>query len=330
LREATKESDIPLIIFLISIILTVGIVYCVGIYLFVRRMKEHRPSTKSTENIEIGEELTTNEAAAVFGMPSRGYLPPTVSSAGAGIKRGLTAPEAAVVLRVPIRQILTMILFGLIKKGILRITYEGDNSKILLIDTVQNRLLHDYEIDFVNSVGKNGNLLNSKIQKTISNMIGIVTLKLRGFSIDETRRYYQSIVDKAWDQIGQTQDPQKLGRLWANNVQWVLTDERYDKKIEEVIGDREIIVPNWFRLGFDVYRLVGSGLPGYTARAVLSGAELANGLVTGVEVISGGLIKGVESAASTILGVGNLILKSIVPSIRLLFKVLGGIIKLGK
>jgi len=45
------------------------------------------------------------------------YLPPKISIEGKGIKRGLTAVEAGILLEEPLDKILTMILFGLIKKN---------------------------------------------------------------------------------------------------------------------------------------------------------------------------------------------------------------------
>ena len=45
------------------------------------------------------------------------YLPPKISLEGNGIKRGLTAVEAAILLEQPLDKILSMILFGLVKKG---------------------------------------------------------------------------------------------------------------------------------------------------------------------------------------------------------------------
>ena len=45
------------------------------------------------------------------------YLPPKVSIEGHGIKRGLTAVEAAILMEQPLDKMMTMILFGVIKKG---------------------------------------------------------------------------------------------------------------------------------------------------------------------------------------------------------------------
>lgn len=50
----------------------------------------------------------------------RGYMPPIAYVEGGGIKRGLTAPEAACLLELPLGRVLGLVIFGLLKKGILR------------------------------------------------------------------------------------------------------------------------------------------------------------------------------------------------------------------
>ena len=44
-------------------------------------------------------------------------MPPKVTIEGHGIKRGLTAVEAAILLEEPLDKVMTMILFGVIKKN---------------------------------------------------------------------------------------------------------------------------------------------------------------------------------------------------------------------
>ena len=61
-----------------------------------------------------------------FGMPILGvingqrrklkYLPPKIAIEGHGIKRGLTAVEAAILMEQPLDKVMTMILFGVVKK----------------------------------------------------------------------------------------------------------------------------------------------------------------------------------------------------------------------
>ena len=48
------------------------------------------------------------------------YLPPKIAIEGHGIKRGLTAVEAAILMQEPLDKVMTMILFGVIKKKLPR------------------------------------------------------------------------------------------------------------------------------------------------------------------------------------------------------------------
>jgi hypothetical protein len=50
----------------------------------------------------------------------QGYMPPIAQVEGGGIKRGLTAPEAAALLEMPLAKVLSLVVFGLLKKGVLQ------------------------------------------------------------------------------------------------------------------------------------------------------------------------------------------------------------------
>ncbi|NBD35481.1 MAG: hypothetical protein GVY30_05730, partial [Chloroflexi bacterium] len=49
----------------------------------------------------------------------RTYLPAIAEVEGGGIKRGLTAPEAAIIMEMPLNKVLTLVIFGLLEKGVL-------------------------------------------------------------------------------------------------------------------------------------------------------------------------------------------------------------------
>ncbi len=56
----------------------------------------------------------------LLGRRKTHYMPPMAQVEGGGIKRGLTAPEAAVLLELPVAKVLSLVIFGMLKKGILR------------------------------------------------------------------------------------------------------------------------------------------------------------------------------------------------------------------
>lgn len=68
------------------------------------------------------------------------YLPPKLGLEGSGIKRGLTAPLAALLLEQKLDRVFVLIIFGLLKKGILKLNEEGR-----LIKTGTQAGLRSYE-----------------------------------------------------------------------------------------------------------------------------------------------------------------------------------------
>jgi hypothetical protein len=75
------------------------------------------------------------------------YLPPKISIEGHGIKRGLTAVEAAILMEQPLDKVMTMILFGVIKKGAAQVT-KRDPLEIQVNEPLPEKL-HEYEKDFL-------------------------------------------------------------------------------------------------------------------------------------------------------------------------------------
>ncbi len=55
------------------------------------------------------------------------YLPPKIKIEGHGIKRGLTAVQAAILLEKPMDQIVTMILFSVVRKEAAEVTVKGSS-----------------------------------------------------------------------------------------------------------------------------------------------------------------------------------------------------------
>jgi len=75
------------------------------------------------------------------------YLPPKVSIEGHGIKRGLTAVESAILMEQPLDKVLTMILFGVIKKNAAKVI-DRDPLKLEIATELPEKL-HEYEKDFL-------------------------------------------------------------------------------------------------------------------------------------------------------------------------------------
>ena len=80
------------------------------------------------------------------------YLPPALAVEGTGVKRGLTAVEAAVLLEAPLNKVMTMILFGLVKKGVLIVESEKP-LKVQVVDPLPEDVkLWYYERRFLKAI----------------------------------------------------------------------------------------------------------------------------------------------------------------------------------
>ncbi len=75
-----------------------------------------------------------------------------MSVAGKGIKRGLTAVEAGILLAEPLDKVLTMILFGLLKKQAVEVVSK-DPMQIKPTETLPEGL-YEYEEDFIKAFTK--------------------------------------------------------------------------------------------------------------------------------------------------------------------------------
>ena len=151
------------------------------------------------------------------------YLPPTLSVEGVGIKRGLTAVEAAILLETPLDKVLTMILFGILKKkGV--VVLGADPLKLEAVDPKPEANWRFYENRFLKSIQEGGTLDEQELQRMIVDLIKAVNNKLKGFSRKETIAYYRDIVDRAWQQVQAETTPEIKSRHLDRGLEWMMLD----------------------------------------------------------------------------------------------------------
>jgi hypothetical protein len=233
------------------------------------------------------------------------YLPPTVAVEGTGIKRGLTAVEAAVLLEAPLNKVLVMILFGLVKKGILTVE-EAKPLKVKLVDPQPaDAKLWDYEQAFVAAVKPDGLLDETKLHDMVITLIGDVNKKLSGFSRKESKAYYQDIAARAWKQVEAAETPEVLGKAWGEGLEWTMLDEDWADHTQRTFQDRPVIMPIW-SWGYRPW-FTGAGAPSSVSTPsagggasipvtlpTLPGASFANTVVQGVQNAANSVVSSVE------------------------------------
>jgi hypothetical protein len=230
----------------------------------------------------------------------RDYMPPLVSVEGMGIKRGLTAVEAAVLLEAPLNKVLTMILFGLVKKRAVKVV----SDKPLRLEKVEPlpEELHPYEKDFFDAIKDKGDLREKDLTKTITGLIKEINQKMKGFHAKDTIAYYKDIVARAWKQVEAADTPE----IVDENLEWMMADEDFDEKMPQTFGDRPIPMPIWWWGAPGPSPTAASRPTPGRAAPVPSGprapsiGQYANTIVTGIGGISNSIVRNVSTFTASV------------------------------
>ncbi len=199
----------------------------------------------------------------------RSYLPPIASVEHGGIKRGLTVPEAAVIMELPLGKVLTLVIFGLLKKGIVRQVqadplalelvedYHGSRSERQAAARKNGTVIHAYEQPFLDVLEKNPGVpvQDLNLQEPMKGLIEKAAKRMSGFNLAQTREYYRSIVHGAWTKAKAIGDLSERTQFVDKNFLWLLLDEDYDESFNTWYSGGYHYQPIWTRGGG------GAGLP---------------------------------------------------------------------
>lgn len=179
------------------------------------------------------------------------YMPPIAQVEGGGIKRGLTAPEAAVLLELPVAKALSLVIFGMLKKGTLRqvqadpLAVEVDEAFQLKSDpppTEDQRaafcrdaavkrgvVVHNYELPFLfllqSNPGKPVRDINFSLPMKL--LIEGAAARMKGFDLSQTKDYYRSIIRRAVEQAAAIGDIPQREQTIDRNFEWILMDDAF-------------------------------------------------------------------------------------------------------
>lgn len=243
------------------------------------------------------------------------YAKPKISIEALGPRRGLTAVEAAVVVNTNPAKVLTMILFGLLMKGLVSVVEVDPLIRVSRIeqqaqDTSVPRKRY-YEIDFLQAIEAKGSLNEQRLARTYLSLRDNVDKKMKGYSRVDTEKYYNSIVTKAWDQVTQASTPQLKGTVIDQNLQWLLMDEKYSDKFRSAFPPDMLFLPRpgwtWYWHSPLVPRSGGTttlspaqpaGTPDYQP---IPAQEFADSVVSGIEKATNNLVRDAENFAKRLI-----------------------------
>ncbi|MBN1640094.1 MAG: hypothetical protein JXA09_02570 [Anaerolineae bacterium] len=233
------------------------------------------------------------------------YLPPELAVEGVGIKRGLTAVEAAILLEKPLNKVLTMILFGLLKKRAIIVTSE-DPLQLEKADPMPQREWRKYEEAFIAAIDPKGKLKQGALRTMLIELIKSVNQRMKGFSRKETIAYYGSIVDRAWNQVTQESTPEVKSQQFDQNLEWMMMDDDFQERTERTFRTGPVFMPPWWAYyrpwvpmvrssrtgGGDISTGRSSSAPGgrQITLPTLPGAAFASTFVGGMERTASGIV----------------------------------------
>lgn len=246
------------------------------------------------------------------------YLPPKISMEGHGIKRGLTAVEAAILMEQPMDKILTMTLFGLLKKNAAEVTVKEPltikPASPLPAD------LYGYETDFLAAFAETGTAQRRKLLQTMMvNLIRSVGEKMKGFSKKETVTYYEDIIKRAWDQVEQAATPEVKGQVYEDVMDWTMLDHQYENRTQQTFSG-PVFIPTptwWWRYDPGYVRPAATSIPtgssgsgsssggGQVSLPSLPGSAFAASVVGGVQNFSSKVLGDLTSFTGGVTNVTN-------------------------
>jgi hypothetical protein len=181
--------------------------------------------------------VTRSTNGTAGGLIRQRYLPPAVQVEALGLCRGLSVVEAAVLHEVPLERVFTMIVFGLLRKGIVTLQRRGPGKPVFeprpeaIATTASLGTLHYYERLFLRAILPDGSLGKAAIRTTLNTLIQTTARKLEGFSRTDTKTYYRQMIDRAWTQMATATTPTDQARILDECAEWLLIDPDLEQRL---------------------------------------------------------------------------------------------------
>ena len=242
------------------------------------------------------------------------YMSPKIAIEGHGIKRGLTAVEAGILMEQPLDKVMTMILFGVVKKNAATVI-KRDPLQVDVTSPMPEGL-HEYEQNFLTALKEaDPKTRRNLLQEMTVKLVRSVSEKMKGFSRKESIEYYRRIMETAWEQVQKADTPEVQREFFEEKLEWTMLDKDYDDRSRRVFHG-PIFVPNWWGRYDPTYRtgpISSSGGGGVSApsqpsgsgRTSLPGADFAASVVGGVQTFSQKVIGNVNDFTSRVTNVTN-------------------------
>jgi hypothetical protein len=241
-----------------------------------------------------------------------GYLPAMATVEGGGIKRGLTAPQAAVLLELPLGKVLTLVVFGLLKKGLVTMTSENPLTVEVVKDyRVPSKIrkkkaseagivVHHYEHPFLDLlIGKSGTPVNRiKMQDALKSLVVATANRMKGFDLSDSTEYYQRIIQRAWREAEAIGEIDLRTDAVNRNIDWMMIDPNWGERLDHWGSRGFHYYPHWAHRHTGTQGSGGGAMvasaPATPTTSKTSFGEVAASFAGWAENTSNGLVSSIE------------------------------------
>jgi len=252
----------------------------------------------------------------IIAASKKQYLSPQISMETLGVKHGLTAVEASYLLDLKPTEIVTEILYSLLKKRAVWVEATKPSIKLRIMPDFKDKAgssetpLRYYEVNFLKAIGEDGALNEEKLAETVMSLRDNVEEKMRGYCRQDTIDYYRNIVTKAWTQVEQAGTPELASNAYDEQLLWLLLDPNMKDHTQTAFQNRAF-EPNplwlWYWYGYTHYNPNPIIKPSTTIPTLstkppaIPGAEFANNVATSLESTANNIVVNVEKFANSII-----------------------------
>jgi len=228
------------------------------------------------------------------------YSRPSFAMEALGVRKGLTAVEAATLLDVDPRRILTMVLFGLMRKGAVNIVEPKPKLRLQVISTAGLRYYEDWFVDAIVFESRVGTLSDKGLAGLILKLRREVNNKVKFYCRADTVKYYERVVENAWNQVRVAGTPEVKAEAFNQELEWLMMAPRFRSRVERVFGrGEEIPVQSSWWLPYWSAHYAPSGFRGAEGKPAtvqsLPGVQFAHAAVTTIESTAGRIVANVEA-----------------------------------
>lgn len=197
--------------------------------------------------------------AGISSHARENYSSPQLSMEGVGVNETLSPVESSVLLRQPPEKTMTLLLFSLIKKGIVR----AYSTEPLKLSVEYERDLSELEKLFIEAINRDtGELDQSKLTAVFRYLATSVNEKMKPYCRKDTEAFYRGHIARLWAEVKEKNTPELKLESLDKNLLWLMQDEKNLKESEGLFESRPRGTawwPNWWITGLPYGRAYSGG-----------------------------------------------------------------------